>query len=83
MVDGSFWHGHPSKWQPGRWQGYWDVKIRRNIARDAQQNDALSAAGWEVIRAWDFEIEEDAAAVASRVLVALERARACLERGKS
>ena len=48
-VDGSFWHGHPSKWQPGRWEGYWDEKIKRNIARDAAQDQALRDAGWEVI----------------------------------
>jgi hypothetical protein len=29
FVDGSFWHGHPSKWHPGRWSGYWDEKIKR------------------------------------------------------
>src|SRR4051812_14736997 len=34
FVDGSFWHGHPSKWQPDRWTGYWDSKIKRNIERD-------------------------------------------------
>ena len=46
LVDGSFWHGHPSKWQPGRWSGYWDEKIKRNLARDAAQKEALRAAGW-------------------------------------
>jgi DNA mismatch endonuclease (patch repair protein) len=67
FVDGSFWHGHPSKWQPGRWQGYWDGKIKRNLARDARQNAALAEAGWQVIRLWDFEVEQDASAAAARV----------------
>jgi DNA mismatch endonuclease (patch repair protein) len=75
FVDGSFWHGHPSKWRPGRWQGYWDAKIKRNIARDIAQNTALRNAGWEVLRVWDFEIEHDSRAVAIRVAEALEARR--------
>lgn len=67
FVDGSFWHGHPSKWQPGRWSGYWDEKIKRNIARDARQSAALEHGGWQVLRFWDFEVETDADAVAETV----------------
>jgi DNA mismatch endonuclease, patch repair protein len=76
FVDGSFWHGHPSKWQPGRWRGYWDEKIKRNIARDAAQNEALEVAGWEVLRVWDFEVEHDPEGVAVRVQAALSDRRA-------
>jgi DNA mismatch endonuclease (patch repair protein) len=72
FVDGSFWHGHPSKWQPGRWQGYWDEKIRRNIARDRAQDATLSDGGWAVLRVWDFEVEQDPSGVAGRVRQALE-----------
>lgn len=76
FVDGSFWHGHPSKWQPGRWSGYWDEKIKRNIARDHRQQAVLTDAGWSVVRAWDFEIEQESALVTSRVIDALEAAKA-------
>jgi DNA mismatch endonuclease (patch repair protein) len=75
FVDGSFWHGHPSKWQPGRWSGYWDEKIKRNIARDERQNRALAEAGWRVLRLWDFEVEHDPGAVAEAVGRELEAAR--------
>jgi DNA mismatch endonuclease (patch repair protein) len=75
MVDGSFWHGHPSKWQPDRWTGYWDDKIKRNIARDGCQNEALHEAGWTVLRFWDFEIEADHAGIAERVGEVLDDAR--------
>jgi DNA mismatch endonuclease, patch repair protein len=76
LVDGSFWHGHPSKWQPGRWQGYWDEKIKRNIARDARQNEVLAAEGWAILRFWDFEIQHDTAPLVSQVRRALDDARA-------
>jgi DNA mismatch endonuclease (patch repair protein) len=75
FVDGSFWHGHPRKWQPGRWEGYWDEKIKRNIARDRAQEAALRERGWEVVRAWDFEIEQEPSVVARRVTKILEARR--------
>jgi DNA mismatch endonuclease (patch repair protein) len=75
FVDGSFWHGHPSKWQPGRWSGYWDEKIKRNLARDERQNAALADAGWRVLRVWDFEVEHDLDAIAEAVGTNLQRAQ--------
>lgn len=75
FVDGSFWHGHPSKWQPGRWSGYWDEKIKRNIARDERQNKALVDAGWRVVRLWDFEIEHDPDSLVERLRNELDAAR--------
>ena len=74
FVDGSFWHGHPSKWQPDRWSGYWNEKIKRNIARDRRQNDALVEAGWRALRFWDFEVEHDPDAVAAVVKEEIEAA---------
>lgn len=72
FVDGCFWHGHPSKWQPGRWKGYWDEKIKRNVARDQRHNNALAEAGWRVLRFWDFDVEHDPDAVAETVRRELE-----------
>ena len=76
FVDGSFWHGHPSKWQPGRWSGYWDEKIKRNIARDRAQDNALHEAGWTVVRFWEFEIEQDVGAAVSQIAWTVRQARA-------
>jgi DNA mismatch endonuclease, patch repair protein len=76
FVDGSFWHGHPSKWQADRWTGYWDEKIKRNIARDARQNETLAAEGWTILRFWDFEIQHDTAPLVNQVRRALSDARA-------
>jgi DNA mismatch endonuclease (patch repair protein) len=75
FVDGSFWHGHPSKWQEGRWKGYWDEKIKRNIARDRAQEEALQEAGWIVVRAWEFEIEQEPSVVVGQVTKTLETRR--------
>lgn len=73
-VDGAFWHGHPSKWKPGLRPGYWDDKIARNIARDQRHEAELSAAGWTLVRLWEFEIEHDAECAARQVVEALRGA---------
>ena len=75
FVDGSFWHGHRSKWQPGRWNGYWDEKIKRNIARDERQNSTLADAGWRVLRFWDFDVEHNPDGVAAAVRRELQAVR--------
>jgi DNA mismatch endonuclease (patch repair protein) len=67
FVDGGFWHGHPSKYWPGRSGGYWDAKIARNQARDRKADADLAASGWRCLRMWDFEIERDADGSAERV----------------
>lgn len=68
FVDGAFWHGHPSRHKPGRSGTYWDSKIAGNVERDGAANAALEAAGWKVIRVWDFEVRRDLTAVVARVV---------------
>lgn len=71
FVDGCFWHGHPKFFTPGKSGIYWDEKIARNQARDRKTNHAYRHAGWRVVRAWDFEVEQSPEGVASRVARAL------------
>lgn len=67
FVDGAFWHGHPSRHKPGRSGVYWDAKIARTVQCDRETATALQAAGWTVLRAWDFEIHRDLPAILARV----------------
>ena len=71
FVDGGFWHGHPSKYWPGRSGPYWDAKIARNQARDKRVDQQLQDLGWTVVRLWDFEVQADPAQAADRVRAAL------------
>jgi len=59
FIDSAWWHGHPSRWKPGKLPGRWDDKIRRNKERDAEVTSRLTADGWTVLRFWDFEIERE------------------------
>lgn len=67
FCDGDFWHGH--NWalrgmssleeELDKYSDYWKNKILRNIERDRENNQALLALGWTVIRIWESDIKKD------------------------
>lgn len=62
FVDGCFWHGCPEHSRaPAVNQDYWGPKLARNAERDRAYDDALLAAGWAVIRAWEHVPVEEVA----------------------
>lgn len=72
FIDGCFWHGCPlHATSPQRNSDYWGPKLAANIARDADTNIQLEAAGWTVLRFWEHESPLD---VVSAVASALGRA---------
>ncbi|MFF7893580.1 very short patch repair endonuclease [Streptomyces sp. NPDC007907] len=72
FVDGCFWHCCPEHGrQPGVNGGYWGPKLQRNVARDRAADAALAAAGWTVVRVWEHEAPDEAAA---RIIATLEAA---------
>lgn len=71
FVDGALWHGHPSRYKPGRSGAYWDEKIARNVERDRQNDRDLEALGWQVVRIWDFEVMKNVDAAVLKVREAL------------
>ena len=79
LIDGCFWHGCPEHaTQPKSNAEWWRQKLDRNMARDTETTEHLSATGWEVLRFWEHESPED---VARRISAAVERRRS-LGRGK-
>ena len=69
FVDGCFWHGcaeHGTT--PSTNRSYWHAKIERNILRDRRNNQELEAQGWTVVRVWEHE---DADVAAARIVEAL------------
>ena len=73
FVDGAFWHGHPSKFTPGRLSPEWEAKILGNQQRDRRADAQLRRMGWSVIRVWDRDLKKDAVAQAEKVVRALGR----------
>jgi DNA mismatch endonuclease (patch repair protein) len=73
FVDGCFWHVCPEHGtSPAANTWYWEPKLRRNVQRDRAADEALTAAGWEVVRVWEHESLE---AAVTAVIDALDRTR--------
>lgn len=70
FVDGCFWHCCPEHGTQPKVNGsYWGPKLEKNRERDHDTDDALAAAGWQVIRVWEHEDPDEAAhRVAAAVL---------------
>lgn len=66
FIDGCFWHGCPEHGRStfNHNAEYWPAKIATNVARDADTNAKLDAAGWHVVRYWEHD---DAAAVVEEI----------------
>ena len=63
FVDGDFWHSrnhldHPGE-QIGTNKDYWQKKLKRNVERDKEVNEALGEMGWLVLRFWESDIKKD------------------------
>lgn len=73
MIDGCYWHGCPDHYRPStKNAGFWREKLKDNQRRDAETNDALREAGWQVLRFWEHE---DPLEIAEHVHQAVRTAR--------
>lgn len=69
FLDGCFWHGCPQHHRaPSSNSGYWSGKVSRNMNRDAEVDQLLAEAGWDVIRVWEHEDPCEAAQRVARVV---------------
>ncbi len=62
-VHGCFWHQHadpacPLRSRPRGNAEYWDLKLARNVERDAEQLAALRGLGWLTIVVWECECKD-------------------------
>jgi DNA mismatch endonuclease (patch repair protein) len=63
FIDGCFWHSCPIHGtQPRQNSTYWGPKLRRNVERDRETDDALRRARWTVLRFWEHEPPDAVAA---------------------
>lgn len=69
FIDGCFWHRCPTHGtRPKANSDYWQPKLDTNVARDADTNARLRAAGWTVLRFWEHEDPDD---VVEQIIAAL------------
>lgn len=59
FVDGNFWHG----WRFPAWKhklsSTWQMKIAKTRRRDQSNFRRLRSMGWEVIRIWEHQVEQN------------------------
>lgn len=73
FIDGCYWHRCPEHGsQPKSNADYWGPKLDGNVRRDGRVDAALKAAGWTVVRIWEHEDPEDAAARVAAIVAACE-----------
>lgn len=61
FVHGCFWHGHDcarGARVPKANRAYWQGKIGKNRARDAENRAKLEALGWRVEVIWECELKQ-------------------------
>ena len=62
FVDGCFWHRCPDhETFPKTNAEWWGEKLDKNVRRDRAIDEALTSAGWTVIRIWEHENPVEAA----------------------
>lgn len=61
FVHGCFWHGHRGcrrASRPVSNADFWNVKIEKNIKRDAENLKKLKALGWKTTTVWQCQIRK-------------------------
>jgi DNA mismatch endonuclease (patch repair protein) len=59
LIHGCFWHGHRCKRGnriPKNNRSYWQMKIRKNKARDRLVRKSLHGLNWQVLTVWECEV---------------------------
>ena len=60
-VHGCFWHQHQNckgSSIPKSNLDYWGPKLRRNVARDAENQERITSLGWEYLVVWECQVKK-------------------------
>lgn len=63
FVNGCFWHHHDCNrfvW-PSSNVEYWHKKIDRNVERDIENQQLLTAMGWRIFTIWECQLKKNSA----------------------
>src|SRR4051812_11334103 len=84
FLDGCFWHGCPQHHTVAKTNAeFWAAKVAGNRGRDFDTDARLAAEGWTVVRVWEHEAVDVAAARVVAVVTALRLALGRHEPGRA
>jgi DNA mismatch endonuclease (patch repair protein) len=73
FVDGCFWHGCPAHYvRPRSASEFWSNKLVTNVERDRAQTLRLLHSGWDILRYWEHEINNNLQYVTSEIIAVYE-----------
>lgn len=86
-VRGCFWHRHPGcrkATTPASNCNFWHDKFQQNVTRDAKNDSALEALGWQVIVVWECQIRKNETLLKLTDLISrhYKKGRIAVERAK-
>ena len=77
FVDGDFWHARGHEMKPGEQiqtnQLFWRKKLKRNVERDKENNEALLEKGWIVLRFWESDIMKNLSDCVNEIMLYLPK----------
>lgn len=77
FVDGDFWHARGHEAKPGEQiqtnKAFWSKKLKRNVERDQEVNQALLEMGWLVLRYWDSDVNKECSTCVDDIIKYLPR----------
>jgi DNA mismatch endonuclease (patch repair protein) len=71
FIDGDFWHGYRLPLWEHKLIDSWKHKITATRQRDATNFKKLRRNGWQVIRIWQHQIEQDLHKCVDRIVLAI------------
>ena len=81
FVDGDFWHARGHEQNPGEQiqtnQSFWRKKLKRNVERDREVNEALLERGWIVLRYWESDILKNIEECVEEILQYIPKQATC------
>lgn len=76
FIDGCFWHRCPIHFrEPATNASAWKAKISGNVRRDRDVDARLKDEGWEVLRFWEHQVNDNSSHVVSRISKRIAAAR--------
>jgi DNA mismatch endonuclease Vsr len=68
FVDGDWWHGRNFSKEGHKYPEFWVKKISRNMMRDKDVTEKLTAEGWKVLRYWQKDVEKNPESAVTQII---------------
>lgn len=76
FIDSCFWHHCPIHGIiPKSNLDYWKKKLTRNVERDFEVNSFYEERGWNILRVWEHELDDNFESTIDKIICFINEAR--------